>query len=54
LQSVPGSRWQYSSGLTVAGRLVEVVSGLPFEQYLHEQICQPLGMQDTAFVLTPA
>ena len=52
LQSAPGSRWQYSSGLTVAGRIVEVVSGVPFEQYLQEQICRPLGMNDTAFVLT--
>lgn len=53
LQSVPGSRWQYSSGLTVAGRIVEVVSGMPFEKFVQQQICQPLGMQDTAFVLTP-
>lgn len=52
LQSPPGSRWQYSSGLTVAGRIVEVVSGLPFEDFLKEQVFQPLGMGDTAFVLT--
>lgn len=52
LQSAPGSRWQYSSGLTVAGRIVEVVSGMPYERYLQKQICEPLGMIDTAFVLT--
>ncbi|MFM7830977.1 MAG: serine hydrolase domain-containing protein, partial [Planctomycetaceae bacterium] len=52
LQAAPGSRWQYSSGLTVAGRIVEVVSGMPFEKFVQQQICQPLGMQDTAFVLT--
>jgi CubicO group peptidase (beta-lactamase class C family) len=49
----PGAKWQYSSGLTVAGRIVEVVSGQPFDQYLKARIFDPLGMTDTAFRLTP-
>jgi CubicO group peptidase (beta-lactamase class C family) len=48
----PGSKWQYSSGLTVAGRLVEVASGMSFADYVQEQIFKPLGLQDTAFRLT--
>ncbi|MFM7057893.1 MAG: serine hydrolase domain-containing protein [Planctomycetota bacterium] len=50
----PGSRWQYSSGLTVAGRLVEVLSGKSFEEYLRTFITEPLDMPDTTFTLTAA
>ncbi|MEY3175578.1 MAG: Esterase EstB [Planctomycetota bacterium] len=53
LQFPPGSRWQYSSGLTVAGRLIEVLSGKSFEDYLSSSITEPLGMRDTAFSLSP-
>jgi len=48
----PGTKWQYSSGLTVAGRLVEVLSGQAFEDSLRSTITEPLGMHDTAFTLT--
>ena len=47
----PGSQWQYSSGLTVAGRIVEIVSGESFADYVQAHVCQPLGMVDTAFRL---
>ncbi len=50
----PGTRWQYSSGLTVAGRLVEVLSGQSFEDFLRSSITEPLGMSDTTFTLTSA
>ncbi|MFP6766213.1 MAG: serine hydrolase, partial [Planctomycetaceae bacterium] len=54
LQFVPGSKWQYSSGLTVAGRIIEVVSGMPYEKFLADRIFTPLRMTDTSFVLTQA
>jgi CubicO group peptidase (beta-lactamase class C family) len=45
----PGQRWQYSPGLNVAGRIVEIASGQPYERFLAERIFQPLGMQSTTF-----
>jgi CubicO group peptidase (beta-lactamase class C family) len=43
----PGTRWQYSNpGIATLGRVVEVVSGLPFEKFLAERIFQPLGWID--------
>lgn len=48
----PGAKWQYSPGLTVAGRVVEVASGQPFETFLAERIFKPLGMNDTTFDLS--
>jgi CubicO group peptidase (beta-lactamase class C family) len=45
----PGSEYEYGFGLTVAGRIVEVVSGMPFEQFVAERIIQPLGMKDTTW-----
>jgi CubicO group peptidase (beta-lactamase class C family) len=45
-----GSKWQYSPGLNVAGRIIEVVSGQPFEDFLEERIFEPLKMQNTTFV----
>ncbi len=47
----PGERWHYSEGLDVAGRLVEVVSGMPFDEFLRSRIFEPLGMGDTQFYL---
>ena len=52
LEFEPGSKWKYSSGLTVAGRLVEIVSKQEFADYLRAHIFQPLGMTDTAFTLS--
>ncbi len=49
LQFEPGSKWKYGSGLTVVGRIIEVVSGKPFETFLKERIFDPLGMKDTTF-----
>lgn len=45
----PGAKWQYSPGMTVSGRVVELVAGKPFEMFLSERIFQPLGMKDTTF-----
>lgn len=45
----PGTRWSYSVATDVVGRLVEVVSGQPLDEYFAEHIFAPLGMADTAF-----
>jgi len=47
----PGEAWEYGPGTDVVGRLVEVLSGKTFDQYLKERIFQPLGMTDTHFYL---
>lgn len=50
----PGSKWQYSSGLNVAARIIEVLSGESYADFLQSRIFGPLGMQDTTFVLSAA
>lgn len=45
----PGTQWNYSVSADVLGRLVEVVSGQPFDVFLRERIFEPLGMVDTGF-----
>jgi len=45
----PGSRWQYSAAtaLDVIARIIEIESGMPFDQFVKERIFEPLGMNDT-------
>ena len=45
----PGTKWHYSIAADVLGRLIEVVSGQPFDVFLGDRIFQPLGMHDTGF-----
>jgi len=45
----PGERWEYSLGIDVLGRLIEVWSGKSFDEFLHTRIFEPLGMNDTYF-----
>jgi len=47
----PGSRWSYSAlaGFDTLGRIVEVASGMSFDQFLKQRIFTPLGMKTTAF-----
>ena len=45
----PGERWEYSLGVDVLGRLVEVVSGKPLDEFFRTRIFEPLGMKDTYF-----
>ena len=45
----PGTRWHYSVSVDVLGRLVEVLSGKSFDQFLQERIFTPLDMRDTGF-----
>ena len=55
LQFEPGSRWSYSNaGINVLGRIVEVVSGTPFAEFLQARVLDPCGMKDTTFWPTPA
>lgn len=49
----PGSRWAYcNSGIDTLGRIIEVVSGQPFETFMTQRIFAPLGMKDTCFIPT--
>jgi CubicO group peptidase (beta-lactamase class C family) len=45
----PGSAYEYGFGITVAGRIAEIVSGKPFDLLVHERVLTPLGMKDTSF-----
>jgi CubicO group peptidase (beta-lactamase class C family) len=48
----PGEKWVYcQSSINTAGRIVEVVSGKPFTEFLDERLFGPLGMKDTTFYL---
>jgi len=48
LSYVPGSKWQYSNtGIAVLARVLEVHSGLKFEDFLAKRIFGPLGMKDS-------
>lgn len=48
----PGDAWEYSLSDDVLGYLVEVVSGMPLDQFFQERIFKPLGMKDTGFFPT--
>jgi CubicO group peptidase (beta-lactamase class C family) len=49
----PGNKWEYcQSGINTLGRIVEVVSGQPFQDFLQERLFTPLGMKDTTFYLS--
>jgi len=51
LQFEPGSQFRYSgAGITTAARIVEVLSGQPYDVFLSERIFEPLGMTDTYFL----
>jgi len=52
LMEDPHTRFRYSEGTTVLGRLVEIWSGRPFDLFLERRVFQPLGMTDTAFYLS--
>ena len=52
----PGTRWSYSAaaGFETLGRIVEIASGQPFDQFLAQRIFAPLDMRDTQFVVPAA
>lgn len=45
----PGDRWEYSLSVDVLGRLIEVVSGKPLDEFFRTRIFEPLGMKDSYF-----
>jgi len=45
----PGARWEYSVGIDVIGRVIEVVSGQTLDRFLAENVFEPLGMTETGF-----
>ncbi len=50
LQSEPGTRYQYSNaGINTAARIIEVVSGMKYEDFMEKRLFAPLGMKDTTF-----
>jgi CubicO group peptidase (beta-lactamase class C family) len=50
VQFAPGSKWQYcQTGINTVARVVEVVSGKTFPDFLQERLFSPLGMKDTSF-----
>jgi methyl acetate hydrolase len=50
----PGDRWEYGINIDWVGKIVEAVSGKKLGTYLSENVFGPLGMNDTAFRITPA
>lgn len=55
LQYEPGEKYVYSNaGINTAGRVVEVVSKMSFEDFIAKRLFEPLGMTETVWRLTPA
>jgi len=54
LHHEPGTKYTYSEGLDVLGYFIEVISGMPFDEFLKTRIFDPLGMNDTRFYLNDA
>jgi CubicO group peptidase (beta-lactamase class C family) len=53
LKHQPGTVWEYGLSTDVLGRLVEVVSGKNFDEFLQERVFEPLRMTDTGFSVPP-
>lgn len=49
----PGERWMYETGADVTGVLIARATGMSFGDALRQRICEPLGMNDTAFNVAP-
>ena len=47
----PGEKYTYCEGLDVLGYFIEIVSGMPFDEFLRKRILDPLSMNDTYFYL---
>jgi CubicO group peptidase (beta-lactamase class C family) len=48
----PGTTWDYGVSTDVLGRVVEVVSGISFDQFIAERIAKPFGLADTGFFVS--
>jgi methyl acetate hydrolase len=49
----PGEGWEYGSGIDWAGKMIEAVSGMDLGAYMKQQVFAPIGMDSTAFRITP-
>ncbi len=49
LRHQPGTAWNYSIATDVCGYLVQVLADMPFDDFLQQEIFDPLGMVDTQF-----
>lgn len=50
LQTQPGTHYQYSNaGINTAARIIEVVTGEKYEDFMYKRLFEPLGMKDTTF-----
>jgi CubicO group peptidase (beta-lactamase class C family) len=49
----PGEGWQYGTSIDWVGRIVQAVSGEPLDVHFRKHIFAPLGMNDTAFIISP-
>src|SRR5664279_3690983 len=50
LQWQPGEKYAYGNqGMNIAARIVEIVSGIPYEEFLQKRFFDPLGMTETTF-----
>jgi CubicO group peptidase (beta-lactamase class C family) len=54
LKREPGTMYEYGFSTDILARLVEVVSGQPFDLFLQQRILEPLGMADTGFRIDAA
>lgn len=50
----PGTNFRYGLSATILGRLIEVWSGQPLDEFMAERVFQPLGMEDTVFWVDPS
>ncbi len=51
LHNNPGEKFIYSEGIDVLGYFIEIISGIPLDEFLEKRIFDPLGMNDTWFYL---
>jgi len=52
LNDEPGTMFRYGYSVDVLGRLVEVLSGMPLDQFLEQRIYKPLAMKDSGFYVS--
>ena len=50
----PGSHWSYGGALQVVARIIEVVSGMSYEEFMRTRVFDPLDMRDTHFRVPPS
>ncbi|MGB1091061.1 MAG: serine hydrolase domain-containing protein [Oceanobacter sp.] len=50
----PGERWEYGTNIDWAGMVVEAITGKRLGDVMQQKILAPLGMNDTAFTMTPS